>query len=457
MTMPRRALLGAAVLSGAPAGYQAPSLPSTAPGPAAGIVRARLVIVSGTAGGVFVYAGTPALGNPPIFWATSASTDPFGNVLPSTSGVAASGTFTAGNMIVDQTGLYIYSGTPALGNLIVSDCPVAGVDRFGNATRQGATAYQVLGGTRYGVTISTSASGSQPGMSIHNMVNPPFSDPGCFGQASGVAALLADFSITSGQATVADTPSFVTVTSALESGFTNGTCTVQAGFTTIGPAGTLLVDDNHGSLNLTNPVAVTTPPAPIAGVALFSTQNNQPAVLNKNHVNVVGMLEQCTGTSASGNTNNGTTLNALTPAYQIDANDAVNGTAYRLKCGGHGTQGNPAQALTVQFFIFGQTWGGTVTAAADIAVSASFHWDAELTLVVGGAGAAVNGVAWGHFTWGQATAGVSSHKYSMDTQRTAVINTTANANGAFQAGWATGGGPPPTIVCIGSTWERLGP
>lgn len=37
------------------------------------------VIVGGPGGGLFVYNGTPALGNPPVFYVTSASTDPFGN------------------------------------------------------------------------------------------------------------------------------------------------------------------------------------------------------------------------------------------------------------------------------------------------------------------------------------------------------------------------------------------
>jgi hypothetical protein len=56
------------------------------PGSAAGIVRARLVIVSGTDEGVFVYSGTPALGNPPIAAMCDSFTDPFGNaVVPGVS------------------------------------------------------------------------------------------------------------------------------------------------------------------------------------------------------------------------------------------------------------------------------------------------------------------------------------------------------------------------------------
>lgn len=111
------------------------------------VVRARLIIVSGTGAnsGLFVYAGTPALGNPPIFWSTSASTDPYGNAIPSTAGVAGTGTFRAGNTIINASGIFTYSGTPALGNLIESTTAAIGTDSFGNAYLAGTTLY--AGGT----------------------------------------------------------------------------------------------------------------------------------------------------------------------------------------------------------------------------------------------------------------------------------------------------------------------
>jgi hypothetical protein len=128
-----------------PPGYQPPQLPSTAAGSSAGLFRGRLVIVQGTGpnSGLFVYAGIPALGNPPIFWATSAAIDPFGNVLSSTAGVAGSGTFQAGNTIIDPTGNYVYSGTPGAGNLIASLTPAAGNDQFANAHPQGLLSNQL--------------------------------------------------------------------------------------------------------------------------------------------------------------------------------------------------------------------------------------------------------------------------------------------------------------------------
>jgi len=78
--------------------------PGVQPGVNQGVVVATRVIVVGPAGtvtGVFVYAPgtTPGLGNFPTAWMTTATTDPFGNVLPvaavigTTSIYAADGVF----------------------------------------------------------------------------------------------------------------------------------------------------------------------------------------------------------------------------------------------------------------------------------------------------------------------------------------------------------------------------
>lgn len=136
---------------GAPPGGNLPI--GVQPGVNPAIVIANKVIVFGPGGGVFVYSGTPAHGNPPIAWMSSGTTDPYGNTLPSTTGVAASGTFQAGDTIITTAGIFVYSGTPALGNLIVSIASAAGSDSFGNAYPQGL---KVTTGTISGTTISAS-------------------------------------------------------------------------------------------------------------------------------------------------------------------------------------------------------------------------------------------------------------------------------------------------------------
>jgi hypothetical protein len=55
------------------------------------------------------------------------------------------GEFVGQNFIIDSHGIFLYSGTPANGNLIGSWASVAGTDQFGNAYAAGITLYSVNG------------------------------------------------------------------------------------------------------------------------------------------------------------------------------------------------------------------------------------------------------------------------------------------------------------------------
>lgn len=46
-----------------------------------GPILAQYVVVFGTSGGVFIYVGTPGLGNPPFYWVGNVTQDPYGNPL----------------------------------------------------------------------------------------------------------------------------------------------------------------------------------------------------------------------------------------------------------------------------------------------------------------------------------------------------------------------------------------
>jgi hypothetical protein len=142
--------------------------PPTGVQPGSGnVVRARLIIISGTAGGLFVYDGTPALGNPPIVSATAASTDPYGN--PVTPGLdvtqgSITGTlisasqidgttitgsvFEGTNFTLNDDGLFIYSGAPG-SPLVASVAAADGTDTEGNAYLDGFASYAEAGGAWY--------------------------------------------------------------------------------------------------------------------------------------------------------------------------------------------------------------------------------------------------------------------------------------------------------------------
>jgi hypothetical protein len=99
-----------------------PPLSGTQPGSSAGIVRARLVIVSGTAEGVFIYNGTPGAGNPPIFSATSGTTDPYGNTVIPTLQIQGGGALTVGAagapevVLVSNAAITVAAQIPATGS-----------------------------------------------------------------------------------------------------------------------------------------------------------------------------------------------------------------------------------------------------------------------------------------------------------------------------------------------------
>lgn len=83
-------------------------------------------------------------------WAGAAGTDAFGNPYPqglsvnigAITGTAITGSsFSGTNFVLNANGLFMYSGTPALGNLIVSDANAGGTDPFGNAYKIGVATY----------------------------------------------------------------------------------------------------------------------------------------------------------------------------------------------------------------------------------------------------------------------------------------------------------------------------
>src|SRR5262245_25270285 len=116
------------------------------------IIRAKIIIVSGPGGGLFVYAGVPGPGNPPVssVRAPGGTADPFGNAVTAVmqAGVAGTGLTSidaAGDILLSgPTGTnviqldpthqreLIYSDPPGAGALGVSLAVANGTDSFGN-------------------------------------------------------------------------------------------------------------------------------------------------------------------------------------------------------------------------------------------------------------------------------------------------------------------------------------
>lgn len=105
------------------------------------VVVANQVIIQGSNDGLFVYSGTPANGNLIVSAAAMAGTDPYGNTYPQginvTTGVISGTTFKGTTFIINASGIFFYSGTPANGNLTGWWAQAAGTDSFGNAYTAG--------------------------------------------------------------------------------------------------------------------------------------------------------------------------------------------------------------------------------------------------------------------------------------------------------------------------------
>jgi hypothetical protein len=122
--------------------------------------------------GIFIYNGTPANGNLIGSWAGAAGTDTFGNPYPQglnvsqgdISGSVITGSVISGpDWILNSAGFFQYASTPALGNLTGSWASVAGTDGLGNTYLAGFTAYNKATGQYVQIATSAQASGG-PGL-----------------------------------------------------------------------------------------------------------------------------------------------------------------------------------------------------------------------------------------------------------------------------------------------------
>lgn len=108
---------------------------------------ARQVIVDGSGSdtGVFVYDGVPASGNLIVSIAAESGTDQYGNNYPQglyvAAGVIEGASFEGSDFIINNAGAYFYSGAPGAGDLVASIVSADGFDPFGNLVLQGITVY----------------------------------------------------------------------------------------------------------------------------------------------------------------------------------------------------------------------------------------------------------------------------------------------------------------------------
>ena len=251
----------------APAGYVPPTLPGLAAGAFAGIFRGRQVVISGTGpgAGLFVYNGTPAAGNLPVFCvvAPGTTTDPFGNGITAIVeiGQQSGGHWhwdLSGNLDINNTSsqliarwrptdqaLLFYSPGGGLGNLLTSLAAAAGTDQDGNPFVAGFGGYLTVGGVKY--AISLGSLGSELGIQWVNQSMSLAFNPGI--HASGTAAGSV-ITLTSGTPGISGIVALLVVQDPVLSGFANGTISLKASRAIFGVTGNAYWDDVSQNFNL---------------------------------------------------------------------------------------------------------------------------------------------------------------------------------------------------------------
>ncbi len=158
------------------------------------------------------------------------------------------------------------------------------------------------------------------------------------------------------------------------------------------------------------------------------------------------------------------TASNLSTVYVIAANDMAVNIAYRISCGGDGTQGSTRQNLQFNVGIAGASVGFSVVIdSTALAISALFRWEAEIMLIpvtIGAAGTyntrirgcvtnSANNIIPG--TAANNTIPFGGHNLATGTG----LDTTVAQNFAFRCQWGsvTGG---PTITNRSTVFERLG-
>jgi hypothetical protein len=340
-------------------------------------------------------------------------------------------TFEGTNYLENSTGQFIYSGSPALGNLISTIVNLSGTDPSSNLYPAGisslfpaspgpsATPFLVAqlyqGGVNFGSLDAVNLTGGRTPASVIG-----FSSDGQLTMDSGTTG-------------VSDNPATMFLSSQSDSGNGQPTLSVQAAI-------------SHNTAGV----------APTGAGPFFWVSGNGTEQLST----VEGFKGSIPISQADVSlfTNTTTSYNAMSKVWSIPANDADQDTVYRLTVSGDGTQGSTQQAIGHQASVLGATAANRVMNATTIVASDAFSWKyvVEVTILTTGSSGTADVTT--EFSWSQGVGGsgfTDTVGATAITRHVATINTTVVGNITAQIAWSSTTGAP-TISSYRSLFERLG-
>jgi len=330
--------------------------------------------------------------------------------------------------------LLVYSGPPALGNLVYSVSALATVDPFGNVVFEGATSYQANGT----ITPTTAVQTDNGAISIG--IGAAFAGTGGAVPSLITTGGTGQLDILSGAASGTDTQSGFTLQSATVDG--TAPLNLANGYIGLNP---LVANPSKRFPSVYADISTLTPSAGLTSGFQGAIAVGGPADFTPHTV-----------TQA--------TLTQLSKVFAVPANDAQTGTVYRLTAAGTAVWGSTQQALTFALSAFGvANFASLPIGATEFTASLALQWRlvAEVAVQAGGnPGTILGGMSAGVAVSGaneltQVNTNQSAGGFASFNAANATANTQVNANVTLQAKWAATTGAP-TITCGYSYLERLG-
>lgn len=377
--------------------------------------------------------------------------------------ILSGGTILGPDYIINTSGIFFYTGTPTLGNLVSSSASVGGVDQFGNVFQAGDWVY----GTNASIGIEVESGTATLLMVPNGLAHASNTPPSIFAAALNVGAAneIQELIAFSGQEIIGGNSGFQLFSESADGTIPAQGKLVITGATILTWTATGLAINGNGqftsnvsaSFYLMPAIAA---PAPVTGNGqIFANTSGAPSGITEQGVSGTLPLSQIDISNNSvGNTTN---AGLLSKAWSIPGGDAAKGTTYTIKARAAVLMGATAtETLTIGIAINGLA--GTLVPLASLGatfngstLSAAYDIPLELTLIVDAVGANTPEISLSGPLGNTSANRLATNSANMSGHSVTATWNKANVNTmALYAQWGGTGGAAQTVGTISSRLYR---